>query len=140
MIDVVIIGEAPTDGSPYALEGRGGARLAEYAGLSWAQYLTRTERHNLISRPVDAWPTREARDAAQAVWPSLLGRRTILLGQNVARAFGVGEVPLRWRVVDDHGTEVAIVPHPSGRNLWWNDPEHRSAARRFLRATFGTEE
>jgi hypothetical protein len=39
------------------------------------------------------------------------------------------QVPfLRW-----HGG-VAILPHPSGVNHWYNDPRNVARARRFLRS------
>jgi uracil-DNA glycosylase len=31
------------------------------------------------------------------------------------------------------GRHVAVVPHPSGRNRYWNNPANRDAARVFLR-------
>jgi uracil-DNA glycosylase len=135
---ILIIGEAPSQtGDPSApLEGAVGARLAEAANISWGRYLVETERRNIFNSPVEPWPFREALIHAQSIWPSLIGRRTILLGKRVAEAFSVKLEILRWADVDDRGTMIAIVPHPSGRNLWWNDPEHRAAARRFLGATF----
>jgi len=137
---ILIIGEAVSHVPGAPIEGAIGKRLAEYAGITFDEFLASTERHNLLANPIEGpWPKQQARDAAQSIWPSMLGRRTILLGQNVARAFGIGEIPLRWRAIDDHGTEVAIVPHPSGLNLWWNDAPNRTAARRFLEMTFRAE-
>lgn len=137
---ILIIGEAPSPtGDPSKpLEGSVGARLAEYANLSWGRYLVETERRNLFSEPVDPWPARLALQVAANVWPSLVGRRTILLGKKVAAAFSVQLVELRWHKIDNQGTELALVPHPSGRNVWWNDAANRAAARRFLEGAFGT--
>lgn len=139
---ILIIGEAPSPtGDPTApLEGKVGARLAEHANLSWGRYLVETERRNLFDRPVDPWPAAQATMYAQSLWGELIGRRTILLGQRVAKAFSVRLPELRWMDVDRHGTQLALVPHPSTRNIWWNDPTNRAAARRFLMATFGTDE
>lgn len=68
---------------------------------------------------------------------TLRGRRVVLLGANVSRAFGVSfrklsEVVLSWHPVGE-GLAAAVVPHPSGLNRWWNDPDNRVRARLFLR-------
>lgn len=136
---VLIIGEAPSLGHPDTpLEGSVGKRLAEYAGLTWREYLDRTERRNIFPTHVDPWPRDVAKARAEEVFPSLIGRRTILLGQRVADAFNFHWPLLNWISVG--GVTVAVVPHPSGRNLWWNDAVNRSQARRFLRQTFGVDD
>jgi uracil-DNA glycosylase len=135
---ILLIGEQPSAGGDPAapLEGAIGKRLAEYAGLTLDEYLTRTERRNLIEYTSATWPTSQASLNAGMLWSSLIGRRTIMLGQRVAKSFGIQWQPLRWVTVDDRGTQVAILPHPSGKNLWWNEAENRAAARRFLTETF----
>ncbi|HUT60648.1 MAG TPA: hypothetical protein VNA25_22615 [Phycisphaerae bacterium] len=55
----------------------------------------------------------------------------VLLGKRVAAAFGVDPEYFRWSEV--RGVRVAVMPLPSGVNLWWNDPEHRRDAANFLR-------
>lgn len=126
---ILIIGETQTTSSDY---------LAKLAGLEWPEYLARVELHDLIPHRTDWWPKEEARQNAGVLWPSLLGRRTILLGQRVATAFSVSWPVLTWASLDDRGTRIAIVP--SAWNTWWTDAANRSHARRFLRATFGTTE
>lgn len=138
---IILIGEAPgllNDHGP--LEGAVGRRLAEYASLTMSEYLERTERHNLFDSPIEKWPREEAALHAGVVWSSLVGRRTILLGQRVADAFGIRWRELSWAQLDDRGTEVALIPHPSGRNIWWNEAGNRAEARRFLREAFGTSD
>lgn len=136
----LIIGEQPSatgdDSKP--LEGAIGARLAEYAGLSLDAYLERTERRNLVAYASPTWPANEAARNAGMIWGELLGRQTLMLGQRVSAAFGVKWAALQWVTLDGRGTRVAIIPHPSTRNLWWNDASNRAAARRFLAMTFGT--
>jgi hypothetical protein len=117
-----------------------GYRLADLAGLTLAEYTARTERTNLLpAYPGVVWPSSRAKPAAERLAPALRGRRVILLGQHVARAFGWRRPFFVW-VPQEEGGAIAAIPHPSSRNLWWNDPEHRAAARRFLRAAFGTED
>jgi hypothetical protein len=57
------------------------------------------------------------------------------MGRGVAAAFGLRpQVPvLEWREAQP-GRRLAVVPHPSGRNLWYNDPANRVAVRDFVDA------
>lgn len=144
---VLLIGESPNASHPDGgrpLMGAIGYRLADLAGLTLAEYTDRTERVNLFERfPGAVWPRHEARAAAEALAPRLSGRTTLLLGQKVAAAFGWHSRVFSWvrpEAFEYPETRLAVIPHPSSRNLWWNDPENRAAARRFLRATVGTDE
>lgn len=136
---LLVIGEAPSDEGP-PLEGRVGRRIAEYAGVTLDEYLELTDRHNLFAKPIPFWSAPHAEQNAIDVWPMLVGRRTLLLGKNVTRAFGLhpADLLLSWRSPIPE-LEVAMLPHPSGRNLWWNEAANRVAARSFLHATFGVE-
>lgn len=73
--------------------------------------------------------------------PTLLEEfdRVLLLGGNVARAFGFPPaVQLQWlptrliRALPDSGVEFAVLPHPSGVNHFYNDPLAASRASLFL--------
>lgn len=88
----------------------------------------------------DAFPLTEARVAAAKLLPTFAGRKVILLGTRVAKAFYLDARTLlqfgywEWTVPDGSRSEVceiAICPHPSGVNTWWNKPENRVAARIF---------
>lgn len=65
----------------------------------------------------------------------------VAVGRMVARALGIdGQLAndgfLRWST---NGTrQFAVMPHPSGRNRWWNGMENREAAQIFLRSIAGT--
>lgn len=137
---ILTIGENPglSGDSEATLEGSVGKRLASYAGLTWREYLDLTERRNLFPEYVHPWPREEARDRAELIFPSLIGRRTLLLGQRVATAFAFHWPVLNW--VSIGPVTVAIVPHPSGLNRWWNDPINATMARQFLRQTFGVDD
>lgn len=150
----VLIGQAPSrtsdprrplSGDPLA------SKLAALCGLTKAEYLRAFERRNLLDRwpgkatKGDAWPAKEALSAAWNLGPRLRGRRAIFLGRRVAEAFGMPKrAPfLDWvafRVRPRPGNraghsvgEAAIFPHPSGVNLWWNDPRNVRRAARFLK-------
>lgn len=82
-------------------------------------YIRAFERHNLCQGP---WRLATARQVASDMLPELQGRTVLLLGERVRQAFRLPPQlvhPIRW-----HGVEFRQVPHPSGRNLWYNHPTH----------------
>lgn len=138
---LLLIGQAPSRTSdptrPFSSAGRSGRRLIALSGLSEEEFFARVQAINLV----DQWPGRKANGHGDAfppltdkdVWFRLdASRRVILVGRAVAHRLlgGKGSVMpyLRWEA------GVAILPHPSGLNYWWNDPSHVRAAKRFLRA------
>lgn len=138
---LLLIGQAPSrTGDPsVVLEGRIGRRLASLMNLSFACYLTRTERLNLFdewtgrSGKGDAWNKEQALKRAEGIAPLLRDRRVVFLGRNVAEAFGAQNLLwLTWVRMESLESEVAIVPHPSGIVLWWNNEENQKRASRFL--------
>lgn len=137
---MLLIGQAPgRAGDPsVALDGRVGRRLAGLMGLTMEEYMGRVDRLNLLPAWTgrdgkgDAWDAERARENAEAILPSIRGRRAVLLGRNVAAAFGLKRVEwMTW--TDLGGVEAAAIPHPSGIVLWWNDAENRRRASEFLR-------
>ena len=116
-------------------------------GLRRGEYLRCFERINLLAvfpgkhKRDDKFPMRTAKLIASSLKPLLAGRTVILVGRNVAKAFLLDTdfhqwVP--WPVRrycpvnrDDGRCRVAVVPHPSGRNHWYNDQENREEAVRF---------
>jgi hypothetical protein len=144
---VILIGEAPnraTEHQPrlWLRPDSSGIchsanRLLKFTGWSQSQYLEVFARTNLITRAVDKWPAAEARAAAANLIPSVA--RVILLGSRVATAFRHKAEPLVWTL--NSWTEwpgqsgsfwSAKVPHPSGRNLWWNSGDNRARALQFF--------
>jgi hypothetical protein len=85
-----------------------------------------------------------ARLAARVMRPLLRGRRIVIVGRKVAEAF---ELPMvdwfepfqlhcgpRHAVTGCNGmAEAMVIPHPSGRNHWYNSETNRALARRALR-------
>jgi len=156
-------GEMPgtTPGPP--LGGRNGELLAELCGLDDYNHLRDMfcVRNLVPARPDDGrWPRHEARVRAMfqiAGWSD--GDQIVLLGAHVRDAFGLDGKPLTSLEVpltSGHQAEVPsgsgplgvseggrlgtaptavvhLVPHPSGRNRWWNEPENRERASRLLK-------
>jgi hypothetical protein len=120
-----------------------GGRLREMTGLPAEDYLARFDRVNLLYEHLgkapagteDRFPMRAGRAAALAMRPFLGGRQVLLVGRDVAVCFGHEFTPfLEWRQEPAWGYRYAVLPHPSGRNHWYNDAERRAAATAFLRA------
>lgn len=146
MEPLILIGQAPGryphhDPDRHALfpypSGCTGSRLKELMGLSRGRYLA-IKRRNLLpyypggSVTGDNFPIAEARRRAEDMEPELQGRCVVFVGYAVARAFGYEEfVPLVW-YHHGRGYRWCVVPHPSGRNRWWNNPDNRAMGERFL--------
>lgn len=58
-----------------------------------------------------------------------------MCGRRVAAAFDHRDPALPYLRWSEEGEPFrwAMLPHPSGVNRWWNEPENREAAREFLR-------
>lgn len=98
--------------------------VREHTGLDPDQYVAAFDRINLVCGP---WSSAIARrEAALLLECGTLRLRgpVILLGVQVARAFGISEGdPIRSCEAD--GVRFHCVPHPSGLNRWYNDPDNR---------------
>lgn len=136
---VVLVGQAPSARSEVPFGGRSGRRLADLCGVAHDEFLLLFERRNILDAfpgkdgRGDAFPPAQARRLAQAMIPALVGRRVILVGAATAIAFGVRRVELfDW--APRFGATVAVCPHPSGVNRWWNPPENAAMAEAFWRA------
>jgi hypothetical protein len=107
-----------------APEGCTGHRLwrmiNEVSGMSRQEYVEKFARTNL-----DESDLKEKVTAADVI---------VLLGRV---AWGHFRLPAKVRPLDGiyrGDKHFALVPHPSGRNLWYNDPANRRAVGEFLSA------
>jgi len=145
----LIVGQAPARGrslsTPF-VGTRTGARLCELTGLSEEQLISKFELVNLVKRypgksgKGDAFPFKTANANVRRLMPRMADRRVLLLGSNVAKAFGLRMLPLTWypwtlslRNGESNDCLVALLPHPSGVNRWWNSHRNQLRAARFLR-------
>jgi hypothetical protein len=134
-----------------AVTGTCGERIACLSGIMFREFLRRTDRFNVLRRwpgsngKGDLFPRDAAQQGALRLRRILPGRRVLFLGRRAAGAFKVSGDYLTWarKEVDLPGKptkfEVAILPHPLGINRWWNDPENRGRAERFLRRAFAKD-
>jgi len=143
---LTFVGQAPSrrtrDNQTWA-PGLSTLALARLAGCDYATLTARADFRNLLSafpgRRASNWgdvfDARAAAEAAARLSTELTGL-AICLGRNVARAFGRGELPPLSIVALSDELSLALLPHPSGRNRWYNNPANRAAAARFLRDLF----
>lgn len=152
---ILFIGQAPSRGSqgmpPFS--GECGKRLATLLSLSQDAMLEKYDFINVLNDypgtggKGDLFPTRAARVAAGKILltESRRRERIVILGSGVARVFGLKQDVLRtleWRrpCPGDpffSGTQLllALCPHPSGINRWWNDQDHVRMAMGFFSST-----
>lgn len=153
---LVIVGESPSavceDWSlaqcrRLALTGRVGKRLSSIiwpeleAAEGWHRYLKLVGRANVLERwPGKRWPIDEAKKQADELLMRLpKGARLVLCGRVTSDSFGLTR-DTQWMSLHDRflGNKIrflarcAAIPHPSGRNRWYNDPENVQALRLFF--------
>jgi hypothetical protein len=142
----IVVGQAPAKvGNPSApLEGRIGQRLAELFGCSYDDYLRATQRFNILpewpgaNAKGDRFPMFVARTNAGRMSTSFGGCYVLVVGVGVGKAFGLTKEPVRWhkRVCPSGAYWMAVLPHLSGINRWWNDRLNRERAARFMQTTW----
>lgn len=141
----LIIGQAPARGNegklPFA--GASGRRLAQLAGVGDDGDVLRHhfELVNLLREypgkrgKGDDFDRFKAKDAASDLVRVLhytSPRYILLMGHNVARAFGFRN----WNYLENHKIVRhvwMVFPHPSGINRWWNEPHNEQRAGRMIR-------
>ena len=155
----MIVGIAPAragdEGQPLsALASQStGRKIADMLCLRPLDYMDKFDRINVCPFPQPS--TIKPKDwtaAAENLAGSLLrGRRVILLGSNVAECFGIPRTAyeyLEWKEISKERAYIgiagfrvgrmappfswAVLPHPSGRNRWYNEEENKTAAAQFL--------
>lgn len=145
-----LVGQAPSStsdpGRPFS--GRSGMRIAELMGLDveredWYELLRETfEPLNLLPDYLgkrergDVFTMSIGRTMARALIEEFAGSRWVLVGAKVCRCFDVdaGRAPrCQWiDLAPRRVGHVAMLPHPSGLNLWYNEPANVERARAFL--------
>jgi uracil-DNA glycosylase len=138
----MLLGEAPSRGSdptrPFS--GRSGDRLRALVG---GELEERFEVANVLGEwPGSAgkgsrWPRpliARARMVEVTIELGLAGRMVVACGRRVAAAGGVPACASVLEWIDGPLFRVAVLPHPSGVNRWWNEPGNVESARAFLAA------
>lgn len=136
-----------------------GGRLKTITGWSNSQYIRDTDRVNLLPRyqgPArsakgDAFNKREARDRAEVLLREMnLTRRVVVfVGRATVEAFHATLAgrsvlgrelpePFIWRHISEPPLRSVVgrwawVPHTSGLNRFWNEPENLRAGHAFFK-------
>jgi hypothetical protein len=112
-------------------------RLLRISGMTRERYLASFERRNALPY---LWSSKAAREESTKIRNRFRGRTVVVLGRATWRAIGLPRI--EWL---DHYKEAAgegrrsqsktvwyLVPHPSGRNPWYNLAKNRSKVTRLL--------
>lgn len=155
MIRIQFVGQAPskeTDGKP-PFTGRCGAFLAQLMGTTQEKMLVDHDFLNVLNSwpgkgvGGDRFPFIEAKVAAQKMFPQLRNRIVILLGANVAKAFGMRQFRYleRYEMRNPQNLSdvvvplMIVIPHPSGVNRYWNFPDNRMIVSKFFNEILATK-
>lgn len=114
-------------------------RLEEWFDLESGRHgpwLVRTCNLLPPSPDAGAWDAMTARRMAEILALRVSRRRgpcrLLIFGRRVARAFHCGDL-LLCEVGEALGVPVLVLPHPSGRNRWLNEPENRERVAESIR-------
>ena len=133
-----LVGQAPSRrGDPRKpLAGPNGQKIARLAGISHDELIGcrrmhLNTRYSGKRRKGDAFNRAEGNANAGDVLLDWRVERIVLLGKNVARCFGLRDVPFLAEI-RIYGRRFLIFPHPSGTNRWWNERRNERRARQVL--------
>lgn len=90
-------------------------------GVTRGQYLRAFDRRNLVDGR--SWSREQARTRAESLVLEMRGREVVVLGEDPRSALGLPKLLIEPQEL--WGATWRQIPHPSGRNLWYNEPEHR---------------
>lgn len=141
MPKMVFIGQQPNsyDDQGTALPfnpGTSGKMLVQMMGVTNEAFAQNFVRMNVSAHhEPEGFSPAYSQYCAKNFLPLLEGRRVVLLGPAVAEAFDIERKSYDWCSWFDHPTEhalFAVIPHPSGRNRLYNNPEIHEMVRSFL--------
>ncbi len=127
---ITLVGESPAPGTtaPFARGTSSRRRLEQMVG---AVGVGRMVLRNVYrgSCPPWVWNAEVARCRAKVM--QFRTPIVLLAGRRVAAAFGLRKVTFFYPEFH-RGRVVYVIPHPSGRNQWWNTEENREQARTWF--------
>jgi len=142
--EILVMGQAPGRTHPDVTpqQRRVVKFLADLVGITPVEFCERCDFVNLLScyhgkaGKGDCFPPDVARAAASIFDPSPWST-IVMLGKNVPAAFGLRRDYFIWQMLSE--TRVAVFPHPSGVNRWWNDASNKRSAVIFLRSLLAAD-
>jgi hypothetical protein len=133
-----LVGQAPSrrGDARKPLAGPNGQKIARLAGMSYGELIACRRKHlNTHSSGKrgkrDAFDHAKGKVNAADVLMDWRVERIVLLGKNVARCFGLRDLPFLAEI-RIYGRRFLIFPHPSGVNRWWNERRNERRAQQIL--------
>ena len=137
---ILFVGESPPAGAPPSFrpfDCASGSRLAKALGLVDREaLLANVPFTNIFPTPTGVkecppWDIHDARNSAATIMGKT--RTVVCLGQTrVGPAFiAEAHAPCTWRRTE-HGTDIVVVPHPSGQHQGYNTDEAKQEIRRTV--------
>ena len=149
----MLIGEAPGSNTNPKLplfpepSGSAAARLLRYADIEASEWMGKLVRVNMCD---EHWSDRRATAGRvrattwlldEANWYDGKPLRVLLLGNKVARAWACyGPFGQTEFLFEPRSIHIAWIPHPSGRNLIYNERRNQLRARRAVLWATGERE
>lgn len=141
VVNGLIIGENPGPNThadlplfPWPAKSSAG-RLMAMGQLTPGEYLGGLYRRNLCDDK--KWRESKARIRAREILTALFDLprtlRVVLCGVKVASAFDVRHVDFWWPIKLDSRQQAVVIPHPSGMNRIYNDPQAQAQTRAWVR-------
>jgi uracil-DNA glycosylase len=135
---VGLVGPAPSRrGDPSKpLAGPNGQKLARLAGITHDELIACRRRHlNTHYRGTPgkghAFDHAKAHVNAADILLDWRVERIVLLGKNVARCFGIRDLPFLAEI-RIYGRRFLLCPHPSRTNRWWRERRNERRAQQIL--------
>lgn len=137
----VVVGQGPsqttqndppfTGPSAKRLASLMGATLDEFLGVFYPVNVCDSWQGKADNGKGDAFKVKAGSALDKMLEASKPGGLVLVCGLATARAIGMKK-PQLFRVTDWEDRRVAVIPHPSGVNRFWNDDENVAQARAFL--------
>lgn len=136
-----LIGQAPSSDGSDNFSGRSGVTLSRWANVPFDLFHSVFKCVNLLDeypgragKKGDKFPMQKAEEAALKLAPTIPPRtRVVCVGKKVAEAFGIDTKSRQPFIWFPHGdAEFSWMPHPSGVNLFYNNPNNVFTAKVFL--------
>lgn len=130
----LLVGEWPPksgEGPHGPLSARPAHVMAGLLGITYETFLCLFDRVNLLKWWAGERPPRMSSLKVIADGFPMPGAPIVLLGRRVASAMGFEEGFYSWGTLSI--ADCVVIPHPSGRNLMYNDPAERMKVGDVLR-------
>jgi len=146
--NILLIGQAPSRTGLNPLEAltptSASGRLMNLMGLTVDEYLGSFRRINLIdeypgrlaSGNGDKFPMRQARAKAKRILQQMCDFHILCIGKRVGQCFNLDECFVweeRIQCYPLTRNRIAMIPHTSGLNRFYNSPDNVRQAETFLR-------